>query len=116
MHNQKVRMVFTLNQQTVFFENDDQMGLPNRMRVYLQDEGIVTPGDLVEFIRDNSWSQIIKNCKRPPQIPDPNNPAGMINQPPFRLPSKSLLRMKVAALAVDYYNKAARALAAANMA
>ena len=115
VHNQKVRMVFTLNQQTAFFENDDQMGLPNRTRVYLKDEGIVSLGDLVEFIRDNSWSQIIKNCKRPPQIPDPNNPAGMINQPPFRLPSKSLLRMKVAALAVDYYNKTARTLSAANM-
>ena len=67
MHNQKVRMVFTLNQQTAFFENDDQMGLPNRTRVYyLQDKGIVSPGDLVEFIRDNSWSQIIKNYKNPP--------------------------------------------------
>ena len=80
-------MVFTANQQTAFFENDDQMGLPNRTRVYLQEEGIVSPNDLIEFVKDDSWSQILENCKRPPQILDPNNAAAMINQPPFRLPS-----------------------------
>ena len=111
-------MVFTLLQQTAFFEDNDQMGLSNRTRVFLQNEGIQHPRDLADFAKDEHWSQIIENCKRPPQIPDPAPGAAagaMINQSPFRLPSKSLLRLKVAALVVEYFSRRGRDLTAANM-
>ena len=83
-------MVFTNQQQTAFFENDDQMGLLNATRVYLQSEGITHPRDLIDFVKKEAWDQVQENCKRPPQIPDPNNPGGLLNQAAFRLPSKSL--------------------------
>ena len=60
-------MVFTLLQQTAFFEDNDQMGLSNRTRVFLQNEGIQHPRDLADFAKDEHWSQIIENCKRPPR-------------------------------------------------
>ena len=58
-------MVFTAAQTTTFFENAAQMGLENRVRVYLQDEGINDVDDLEEFTTSESWKQIIENCKRP---------------------------------------------------
>ena len=113
---QKLKMVFTNQQQTAFFENNDQMGLANRTRVFLQSKGIAHPRDLIDFVKKEAWDQLQENCKRPPQVPDPNNAAALINQPAFRLPSKSLLRLKVAARAVEYYKRTGRELSAANMA
>ena len=107
-------MVLTGNQTTLFFENANQMGLANRTRVYLQTEGIVTVEDLAEFVTKESWVQVIENCKRPPKIPDPANPAGpLIEQEAFRIGAKSLKRLKVAAKCIAYYINTGRDLTAA---
>ena len=98
----------------MFFENANQMGLANRTRVYLQTEGIVTVEDLAEFVTKESWVQVIENCKRPPKIPDPANPAGpLIEQEAFRIGAKSLKRLKVAAKCIAYYINTGRDLTAA---
>ena len=106
-------MVFTAAQTTVFFENNAQMGLDHRVRVYLQDEGIDDVGDLEEFAMDDAWSQVLENCKRPPRIPD----AGGVlqEQAAFRIGAKSLRRLKVASKCVKYYNATGRELSADTM-
>ena len=48
-------------------------------------------------------------------IPDPNNAGQKIAQEDFQFPSRSLMRLKVAAVTVEYYSKTSRPLAAANM-
>ena len=106
-------MVFTLAQTTAFFENAAQMGLENRVRVYLQDEGITDVDDLEEFATSESWQQIIENCKRPPRVA---NQAGVLQeQAAFRIGAKSLRRLKVAAKCVAYYNATGRTTSADNM-
>ena len=108
-------MVFTNAQITAFFEGNDQMGLPNRTRLYLQQEGLDHPRDLVDFVKSDAWDQVLENCKRPPQVADPANPGQLMNQPPFRFPSKSLLRLKVAARVIEYYDRTGRDLTAGNL-
>ena len=53
-------MVLTAVQTTAFFENNDQMGIPHAMVIQLQQEGIDTIDDLVDFDED-SLSQLDKN-------------------------------------------------------
>ena len=109
-------MVFTNAQITAFFEGNDQMGLSHRTRLYLQLEGLDHPRDLVDFVKSDAWDQVLENCKRPPQVADPANPGQLMNQSPFRFPSKSLLRLKVAARVIEYYNRTGRDLTAGNLA
>ena len=45
-------MVFTAVQRTAFFENNDQMGIPHAMVMQLQDEGIMSPDNFVDFNKD----------------------------------------------------------------
>ena len=106
-------MVFTTSQITAFFENADQMESSNRTRVHLQGEGITHPNDLLEFMDKNSWKQIVETCKRPPQIAGAGG--ALVDQQPFQLPAKSLLRLQIAAKVVEHYTKTARPLAAANI-
>ena len=106
-------MVLTNAQTTAFFTDEHQMNLPGRTRTFLQSEGITSPEDLAEFTTKDDWEQLLANCKRPPQIPDPANAALMINDQPYRMPAKSLMRLKVAAVAIKYYRDTARPLAAA---
>ena len=106
-------MVFTAGQTTAFFENADQMGLPGNTRVFLQSEGITNVDDLEEFVTSDSWSQLLENCKRPPQITDAAG--NLVNQAAFRIGAKSLRRMKVAAKCVAYYMHTNRDRVASNM-
>ena len=108
-------MVFSNAQQTAFFTDNDQMGLSARTRAHLATEGINHPVDLAEFVEEDSWKQILENCKRPPQIPDPAGGGGLVNQQPFQLPARSLMRLKVASRVAEYYQQTNRALSAANM-
>ena len=108
-------MVFTAPQVTAFFEDAAQMGLSNRTRLYLQDEGITHPDDLFEFTDKDAWAQIVETCKRPPQVPGVGVNAPLVSQQPFQLPAKSLLRLKVASKVVEFYMRTARPLTAANM-
>ena len=84
--------------------------------MFLQSKGIDHPRDLIDFVKKEAWDQLQENCKRPSQISDPNDAAALINQAAFRLPSKSLLRLKVAARVVEYYTATGRELTAVNMA
>ena len=106
-------MVFTAAQTTSFFEDADQMGLAHRTRVFLQGEGITTVEDLSEFTSDDVWKQIVANARKPPQTV---NAAGdLVDQAPFQIGAKALQRLKVAAIAVEYYASTARPLTAGAM-
>ena len=91
------------------------MGLEARTRGFLQTEGINTVEDLGEFTTGADWKQIVENARKPPMIPDPANPAVQVHQQPFRIPTKSLNRLKVAAKAVKHYEETGRELTAAMM-
>ena len=112
-------MVFTAAQTTAFFEQDAQMGLPNATVVELQNEGITTVNDLVDFDKD-TIKQVSENLRRPAgRIPDPDPgaaPGATIPTPPFVFGAKSQKRLIVAADAVRYYETVGRPLTAANMA
>ena len=109
-------MVFTAPQTTAFFKNANQMGLSHRTRVHLQGEGIIHVRDLLDFADKDTWDQVVENCKRPPQVAGVGAQAGqLLNQAPFQLPAKSLLRLRVAAKIVEYYTRTARPLTAAGM-
>ena len=82
-------MVFTGAQITLFFEDNDQMGLSNRTRVLLQGEGITHPADLAEFTKKDAWDQALEQCKRPPQVADAGG--ALVAQAPYQFPAKSLL-------------------------
>ena len=56
-------MVFTNAQITAFFEDGDQMGLSNRTRVYLQGEGIIDPGDLLEFVERRPGRKSLRRAR-----------------------------------------------------
>ena len=107
--------MLTALQTTAFFETAAQMGVSHRTRMHLQDEGIVDPEDLRDFVLDSSWDQIVGNCKRPGQIMA-GVPAVLTNQAAFLLPAKALMRLQTAARVIDYYLKTDRPLLAANLA
>ena len=108
-------MVLTAGQLTAFFEDPAQMGLSNRTRVHLQSEGITIPDDLIDFVGNDDWTPILDNCRRPPQIPGQGANAPLVNQQAFHLSAKSLMRLKVAAQAVLYYDRTDRPLTAQSM-
>ena len=108
-------MVFGVAQITTLFVDNDQKGLSHRTHMHLQSEGIVRPNNLINFTASNYWKKIIENCKRPARIPDPNNAEQAIAQEVFPFPAWSLMRLKVATVAVEYYSKTSRPLDAANM-
>jgi hypothetical protein len=94
-------MVFTVPATLAFFTEDTQMGLQVRTRVHLATEGIDMVEDLAEFAEEDSWRQVIDNCRRPPKI---LNAAGnLVEQEAFHLGAKSLRRLQVAAKCVHYY-------------
>ena len=68
--------------------------------LYLQAKGITTVDDLCDFAKTGSWTQILENCKHPHQAMVVGN---LVNQLAFHFPTKSLMRIKVAAQAVEYY-------------
>ena len=96
-------MVLTGNYITSFFEDGNQMGLANRTRIFLQEEGITTVGDLVEFTEDKIWLQVIDNCKSYPQV-SPEGVGALIPQKPFRIAEKMLMCLKVNAVLISYYD------------
>ena len=87
-----------------FFQDADQMGLSDLTQAQMEGEGITDIDDLADFNNKESWAQIVENCKRLPKIADPNNANQLVAQKPFQLSAKSLMRLKVAAKSVKYYN------------
>ena len=110
-------MVLTNPQTTAFFTDAAQMALEPCTRLFLATKGIATVDDLKEFTTSESWKQILQNANYPPQIadPDPANPGHLMTLPPFRISAKSLIRLKVTALAVAYYEDTSCPLTAPSM-
>lgn len=88
----------------------NQMLVPQRTRDFLVTQGIADVESLAEFNSKEAWKHIYENGKRPPRIPDPANPGQLIEQEPFIISARSLLRLQVAAVAVEYYAGTARTL------
>ena len=85
-------MALTALQTTALFEDADQMAMPAVTRVRLQQEGIVTVDDLINFDKDD-LNQIADDLRCPggraPNT-DPNAPAGAtMPTPPFVFGAKS---------------------------
>ena len=87
---------------TAFFCVLNQIGLTNKVRVILVDEGIVSINDLAEFC-NNHWHQVVTNLKYPASLQDPDNDGQFIRAPTITLGAKSLERLKVASEAARYY-------------
>ena len=50
------------NQITSLFEEGYQTGITNRTWVFLQEEVITTVSDIVDFLEDEIWHQVVNNC------------------------------------------------------
>ena len=61
-------MLLTGNQIISLFEEGDQTGITHRTWVFLQEEVITTVADIVDFLEDEIYHQVIKNCKRTPHV------------------------------------------------
>ena len=110
-------MVLTAAQTTAFFENPDQMGIPHKTMVQMQEEGIQTVADLAYFEKQ-SLQQLAVNLRKPGgRIPDPNPntaPGATIPMPAFTYGAKSQKRLTVACDLVRFYQTVGRDLTAAN--
>ena len=105
-------MVFTAQQTTAFFEDANQMSIPNRTRLQLVNEGISYVDDLKDFSSED-LEQIAKNLRSPGST---LNAAGtLIPTAPFTIGAKSIIRLKSAAIAVRYYETVGRSTDPANM-
>jgi hypothetical protein len=100
-------MVLTVAQTTAFFENADQMAIPNATVMELVNEGINTVDDLAEFDKE-TIDQIAHNLRRPAIAPA----AGGHH---FVFGAKSQKRLKIACELVRFYATVGRPLTAANI-
>ena len=111
-------MVLTAAQNTAFFENPDQMGIPHETMVQMQREGIQTVADLADFEKQE-LQQLADNLRKPGgRIPDPNPNAALgatIPMPAFTYGAKSQKRLTVACDLVRFYQTVGRDLTAANI-
>ena len=107
-------MVFTALQTTAFFTEAAQMSLPACTRNFLDDEeGTNSVASLGSFLDKDIWDQVLSNACKPPQVVNPHageagHVAGLavgtlVNQAPYRVSDKSLLRLRISATAVSYY-------------
>ena len=110
--------MLTAAQINAFFTGADQMGLVARTVNQLAQEGIQSPGDLIDFDKD-TIGMIADNLRRPggrEPNPDPNAPAGAtIPTQPYAFSAKSQQRLLAAAKIVRYYEDTGRALTVANI-
>ena len=111
-------MPLTAAQTTAFFKQDAQMGIPNETVVQLQQEGITTTDDLVDFDKD-TMEQIAANLRRPAgRIADPNPaaaPGATIPTPSFVFGAKTQKRLITASTLLRYYTTVGRNTTVANL-
>ena len=111
-------MVLIVNKTIAFYEDNDQMSLPQATRIQLINEVLEHVHDLLEF----DW-ELIKgiadNLRRPGgriPNPDPNAaPGDMILTPPFSFGAKSQMRLKAATMILHYYEMVGREITTPNM-
>jgi hypothetical protein len=111
-------MPLTAAQVTAFFTDAAQMGIPNATVVQLQEEGINSIDDLVDFDKD-TIEQIAANLRRPAgRVADPNPAAAAgatIMTPPFVFGAKSQQRLIHAANLIRYYETVGRNTTVGNL-
>jgi hypothetical protein len=78
-----LKFQLTAAQTTSFSEDTDQMELSRHTWVYLQTEGIDSPGDVAGFTKKDTWDQSVGNCKCQARIRYPANAGQMIAQAAF---------------------------------
>ena len=112
------KMVLTANQTIAFYEDNDQISLPQAMRLQLVSEGLENVHDLFEF-DEESIKGIATNLRRPGgRIPNPDTnatPRVMIPTPPFSFGAKSHMRLKAAMMMLRYYETVRREITDPNM-
>ena len=112
-------MPLTAAQRTAFFEEDAQMGIPNRTVIQLQTEGLSGVEDLEEFDKE-TIEGIASNLRRRPagRVADPNPGAAAgatILTPPFACGAKSQQRLIHATKLLRFYDTVGRAVTAGNL-
>ena len=89
-------MVLTAAQVKEFFEDADQMAIPSAARILLQQEGIYTPRNLVDFDKD-TFKKVANYLRRPCgriNNPDTSVATGAtIMTPPFIFEAKLQMRL-----------------------
>ena len=96
-------MALTNAQTQAFFENANQMGVPNATRAHLETEGVTAVDDLLEFDKE-TIEQIAANCRRPP--------GGAVA---LTFGAKSIKRLAVACDFVRFCEMIGRNMTAANI-
>ena len=104
---------------TLFFEDANNMGLSNRTRLQLANEGITDPEDFKEFDEDG-MTAIFSNLLKPPKVPVAGA-AGRANGAlreiqAYEVSAKSKMRLKGARLIAKFYDNVGRPLDPDNMA
>jgi hypothetical protein len=111
-------MPLTAAQRTAFFEEDAQMGIPNRTVVQLQTEGLSGVEDLAEFDKETIQG-IASNLRHPAGRIDDLNPGSAagatIPTPPFAFGAKSQQRLIVSTKLLWFYDTVCRAVTAGNL-
>ncbi len=123
-------MPFSNAENNNFFVNGPQMNFPVPVRLRLQNEGLSTVDDFIDF-HDDELNQAFKNLRTPipgiPGIPAQVNNAGVEiiaevppiaptpGSPAIIVSAQCIKRLKVASVAYHYYDSIARAHAAPNM-
>ena len=91
------------------------MGIPQATVNRMQQEGITSVDDLIDF-DDKSIKQLAENMRKPGgHVPDPAGGGGMIPTPPFPFGIRSQKRLIVACELVRYYDTVGRELTVANI-
>ena len=111
-------MVLTANLTITFYEDNDQMSVPQATRLQLISEGLENvydllelDGELIKGIADN-----LRRLGGSIPNPDPNAaPGDMILTPPFSFGAKSQMRLKAATVILRYYETVFREITAPNM-
>jgi hypothetical protein len=108
-------MPLTAAQRTVFFEEDAQMGIPNRTVIQLQTEGLSGIEDLEQFDKE-TIEGIASNLRRPVgRVADPNPGVAAdatIPTPPSAFGAKSQQRLIHATNLLWFYDTVGRAVTA----
>ena len=108
--------VFTQAQNTTFFTDPEQMGIPQATYQHMHTEGILDIEHLAEFDKD-SIKQLAENLRRPGgTVPDPDGEEGdMIPTPPFVFGIRSQKRLIVACDLIRYYYATDRTITPQNV-
>ena len=110
-------MVLTYAKFVAFFEDDDQMEIPETMRIQIQQKGIDNPSNIDNFDKDK-FTQGATNLRHPGgriPVPDPNtSTVGTILEPPFIYGSKFQMRLLATCNLLHYYETVWREINTSN--